>query len=101
MAHELTLPEAEKLVETFLNRDGNPQQIVIVPGKTLTYDFGYVVECQPRRVLEGGDPVKFGVPGVGPIIVDKVSRKIYEAGAVPKKAAIDAFMKNRNAGKKR
>lgn len=92
MKSEITLTEAESIVQTFLMKDGNPHDLKIVAGKTTEHSFGFVVSVLPKKQIETGDWQKYGVPGVGLLIVDRRDRKVHPLGSSgPPHAAIKAY----------
>lgn len=91
---DLNLNEAEKIAQDFLEKDGNPAQIVIVPGKTRQYDFGYVVQCISKKQLETGAGPNYGIPGIGPLIIDSIDRKVHQIGSQPQEVAIKNYLKD-------
>ena len=92
MNSDFQLAEAEKKAQDYLQNDGNPNQIVIVPGKTKKYEFGYVVQCLPKKLLETGDSQKYSVPGAGPLIVDSTDGKVHPIGSQPEDSAIQNYL---------
>lgn len=92
MKSDLTLAEAELIVQTFLQKDRNPHDLKIVAGKTTEHSFGFVVSVLPKKQIETGDWQKHGVPGVGPLIVDRRDRNVHQLGSSgPPHAAIKAY----------
>lgn len=74
--------KAEALVQAYF--DGQPHDIVVVPGKTEERADEFVVRVQPRKQLETGEP-RYAVPGLGPVIVKKSDGSVHPQGPRPPK----------------
>lgn len=65
--------------------------MVILPDRTLEYEYGWVFTYVPRRFLETKDP-QYAVPGNGPLVVQRDGKIALLPSARPVRVEADAYL---------